>query len=87
MIFIGSLAGFAAPLIASSGSGNHVALFGYYLVLDIAIAAVAWKRAWRPLNLLAFLGTYGVASFWGVVSYRADDFASTEPFVLAFWLL
>ena len=41
------MGGFAAPLLVSTGSGNHVALFGYYLVLDLGIAAVAWYRTWR----------------------------------------
>jgi len=38
---IGALGGFATPLLVSSGSGNYIALFSYYLVLDLGIAAVA----------------------------------------------
>ena len=53
---IGALGGFATPLLVSTGSGNHVALFSYYLVLDLGIAAVAWHRTWRALNLIGFLG-------------------------------
>jgi len=41
------LAGFLAPIWLSTGSGNHVALFGYYAVLNAAIVAIAWFRAWR----------------------------------------
>ncbi len=41
---IGALGGFATPLLVSTGSGNHVALFSYYLVLDLGIAAVAWHK-------------------------------------------
>ncbi len=33
---IGALGGFATPLLLSSGSGDHVALFSYYLVLTSA---------------------------------------------------
>jgi hypothetical protein len=33
---------------------QHVALFAYYLLLGVAIAAIAWVRAWRALNLLGF---------------------------------
>ncbi|MEQ1807258.1 MAG: DUF2339 domain-containing protein, partial [Burkholderiaceae bacterium] len=51
---IGALGGFATPLLVSSGGGNHVALFSYYLVLDLGIAAVAWYRNWRLLNLIGF---------------------------------
>jgi len=62
-------------------------LFGYYLVLDLGIAAVAWWHSWRALNLLAFVGTYGVATAWGVLRYRPEQFATTEPFLLAYLVL
>jgi len=84
LMFIGSLGGFLAPILASTGQGSHVVLFGYYLVLDLAIAAAAWRCGWRPLALLAFACTYGVATAWGVLRYRPEHFATTEPFVLAY---
>jgi len=87
LIFIGSLGGFLAPIIASSGHGDHVVLFGYYLVLNVGIAAVAWWHSWRALNLLAFVSTYGVATVWGVLRYRPEHFPTTEPFLLAYMLL
>ncbi|MEO8524513.1 MAG: DUF2339 domain-containing protein, partial [Caldimonas sp.] len=49
---VGALGGFATPLIVSTGSDNAAALFSYYLVLDAGIAAVAWFRTWRSLNLV-----------------------------------
>ena len=87
LIFIGSVGGFAAPVLASTGGGHHVALFSYYLLLDLGIAAVAWRESWRALNLLAFVSTYGVATLWGVLRYRPEDFATTEPFLIAFLAL
>lgn len=87
LAFIGSLGGFAAPVLASSGSGNHVALFSYYLLLNVMVVGIAWFRAWRGLNLLAFVCTYGVATAWGALKYRPENFNSTEPFVIAFFLL
>ena len=47
-----ALGGFAAPILTSSGSGNHVALFSYFLLLNAGILSVAWFKAWRPLNLV-----------------------------------
>ena len=44
---VGALGGFATPLIVSTGSDNYVALFTYYFVLDLGIAAVAWSKTWR----------------------------------------
>jgi uncharacterized membrane protein len=84
---IGALGGFATPLLVSTGSGNAVALFTYYLVLDLGIAAVAWHRTWRALNLVGFLGTFIVATAWGVLRYRPTDFATGEMFLVAYFLL
>jgi uncharacterized membrane protein len=82
---LGILAGFMAPIWLSTGSGNHVALFTYYAVLNAAILAIAWWRPWRVLNLLGFAFTFGIGTTWGVLQYDADKFASTEPFLLLFF--
>ncbi len=84
---IGALGGFATPLLVSTGSGDHVALFSYYLVLDLGIAAVAWFRTWRLLNLVGFAFTFVVASAWGVLQYRPEDYATSQGFLIAFFLL
>ena len=84
---VGALGGFATPLIVSTGSDNATALFSYYLVLDAGIAAVAWFRTWRSLNLVGFVATFVVATAWGVLRYRPDSFAMSEAFLIAFFLL
>lgn len=87
MAFIGFAGGFAAPILASTGQGSHVVLFSYYLLLGVAIAAVAWVKAWRALNLLGFFATFGIATVWGVLQYRPEQYASTQPFLVAFFLV
>jgi uncharacterized membrane protein len=84
---IGALGGFATPLLVSTGSGNHVALFAYYLALDLGIAGVAWFRHWRVLNLIAFGATFGVGTLWGVLDYRAERYATSQAFLAVFFLL
>jgi uncharacterized membrane protein len=84
---IGALGGFATPLLVSTGSGNHVALFSYYLVLDLGIALVAWHRTWRSLNLIGFLGTFVVATAWGVLKYQSDNYMTSQGFLIAFFVL
>jgi uncharacterized membrane protein len=84
--FLGVSGGFLAPVLASTGHGSHVVLFSYYAVLNAGILAVAWFKAWRPLNLAGFVFTFGIGTVWGVLQYRPEDFASTEPFLLAFFL-
>lgn len=82
---LGILAGFLAPIWLSTGSGNHVALFSYYAVLNAAILAIAWYKPWRELNLLGFAFTWGIGIAWGVLQYQSGKFASTEPFLLLFF--
>ena len=84
---IGALGGFATPLLVSTGGGNQVALFSYYLVLDLGIAAVAWFRTWRLLNVLGFVFTFVVATAWGLLSYDTTHYASSQGFLIAYFLL
>jgi len=77
--------GFLAPILASNGSGNHVALFSYYAVLNAAIFFIAWIKPWRVLNLAGFVFTFGVGTLWGALKYRPELFSSTEPFLLLFF--
>jgi uncharacterized membrane protein len=77
--------GFLAPILISTGHGNHVALFSYYAVLNAAIFAIAWIRPWRVLNLIGFAFTFGVGTLWGALQYKPEFFASTEPFLLLFF--
>lgn len=83
---IGVIGGFTAPILTSSGSGNHVVLFGYYALLNAGIFGIAWFKAWRLLNLLGFVCTFIVGTAWGVTRYRTGDFATTEPFLVLFFL-
>lgn len=82
---LGVLAGFLAPIWLSTGSGNHVALFSYYAVLNAAIFGIAWFRSWRVLNLLGFAFTWGIGLLWGVLAYAPDKLSSTQPFLLLFF--
>ena len=82
-----ALGGFAAPILTSTGAGNHVALFSYFALLNAGIFAIAWFKAWRLLNLIGFFGTFGIGFAWGLRSYHPELFASTEPFLLLFFAM
>jgi len=84
---LGASGGFLAPILASTGSGNHVMLFSYYVMLNLGIVGIAWYKAWRPLNLLGFLFTFAIGTLWGSRFYRPELFASTEPFLVIFFLM
>ncbi|WP_305806170.1 DUF2339 domain-containing protein, partial [Stenotrophomonas sp. YIM B06876] len=85
LAILGVLAGFMAPIWLSSDSGNHVALFSYYALLNAGIFAIAWMRPWRILNLLGFAFTWGIGTVWGVLDYAPAKFSSTEPFLVLFF--
>ncbi len=81
----GAAGGFLAPVLASAGSGSHVVLFGFYAVLNVAILATAWFKAWRSLNLVGFAFTFLVGLSWGLSYYRPEHFATVEPFLALFF--
>lgn len=47
LALFGFFGGFAAPFLLSSGSGNYVALFSYYTLLDLGLLGVCHFRFWR----------------------------------------
>lgn len=84
---LGISGGFIAPILTSTGSGSYIALFSYYLVLNLGIFGIAWFRSWRLLNIIGFMFTFVVATAWGVKNYVPEYFATTEPFLITFYLL
>ncbi|MFH1139102.1 MAG: DUF2339 domain-containing protein [Pseudomonadota bacterium] len=81
----GTLGGFLAPPLTSTGGGHHVLLFSYYALLGFGILGVAYYKTWRELNLIGFFFTLGIGSAWGFEYYRPELFKSTEPFLIIFF--
>lgn len=79
--------GFLAPILASSGSGNFIGLFSYYALLNAVIISVAWRKAWRLLNLFGFIFTFGVYTLWLVSDYSNADLWPAIGFVLLFFVI
>ncbi|MEJ2500597.1 MAG: DUF2339 domain-containing protein [Campylobacterales bacterium] len=79
--------GFLVPILTSDESGSHIILFSYYALLNIGILLIAWYRSWRILNIVGFFSTFVIATAWGVLRYEPALFASTEPFLIFFFLL
>ena len=86
LAILGFSGGFLAPILASSGANNHIGLFSYYAILNVAIVLIAWFKAWRELNLLGFAFTFIIGTVWGVFSYNSTKFATTEPFLVLFFV-
>jgi len=78
--------GFLAPVLTSTGEGSHVALFSYYALLNAGILAMAWFQHWRWLNWTGFVFTFVIGASWGYEYYQPEYYASTQPFLILFFL-
>lgn len=87
LAFCSFAGGFAAPILLSTGSGNYIGLFSYYTILNVAILGIAYFKAWRPLNLLGFFATFGVATYWGVLQFQAENYLPAQLFLALFFAI
>lgn len=84
---VAALEGFAAPVLVSTGSTSPVGLFTYLTVLNLGIVGMAWFKAWRPLHLIALVGTLALTGAWAQARYTPEHYAVTQAFLLLFGLL
>ena len=82
LALLASLGGYLAPVLLSTGGGNHVALFTYYAILSLGILAISIWQAWRPLNLIGFAFTFGIGALWGAERYDPSLYASSQFFLI-----
>ena len=87
LALFGVVGGFLAPILMSTGSGSHIALFSYYAFLNVSIFGIAWFKSWRFLNLVGFIFTFAISAAWGYGDYSSELFASTEAFLVLFYFL
>ncbi|HEX4640824.1 MAG TPA: DUF2339 domain-containing protein [Chthoniobacterales bacterium] len=88
IVILGLLGGFLTPVLLSTGVDNPTALFGYIAVLNIGVAAVALRKRWDYLVLIAAVGTifmeFGWAYKFFVVSKANTAFAVFVGFEVQF---
>ncbi|RYY02064.1 MAG: DUF2339 domain-containing protein [Gammaproteobacteria bacterium] len=87
LAILATAGGFLAPILTSTGEGSHVGLFSFYLILNLGILAIAVYKAWRLLNWVGFMFTFVITAVWGVLKYEPLFYASTQPFLIAFFAL
>lgn len=78
IVILGLLGGFLTPVLLSTGVDNPAGLFGYIAVLNIGVAAVAVRKRWDYLVLLAAAGTIIMEFAW------ADKFFVVSKANIAF---
>ena len=80
---IACVGGYVTPILLSDGSGNHIALFSYYLIISTAILVISITQSWRILNLLGFLFTFVVSLAWGINNFTAEFYIECQIFIFA----
>jgi uncharacterized membrane protein len=82
--------GFITPFLVSNGRGNHVVLFSYLLILNTGLLVIAFRKAWRLLNILSFGFTALLFASWLLsLPYDAPAAAYRDGWIFAtiFYLL
>jgi uncharacterized membrane protein len=85
LAMVATLGGLATPLLTTVE--DSLPLFSYLLLLNLGLFGIAWNKAWRSLNLAGFIGTFALGLTWGVRFYTPAQYAVSEAFLVAFFLL
>ena len=80
------LGGYAAPILVSTGSQNFVALFSIHALLNFETFLISLFRDWRKTRWGGLLASAAAGTAWGVLRWRAEYFASVEPFLILFYI-
>lgn len=90
LAIIALVGGFVAPFLAGNGQGNYRVLFTYLLILNTGLLAIAYNKAWRLLNILAFLFTSLLFASWMVTLPAGTNTATYQGgfvFASVFYIL
>jgi uncharacterized membrane protein len=81
---LGLLGGFAAPFVVRSGENNYLGLFGYLLLLNVALAWVAHRKRWPILSALSLLLTMVYQGGWAARFLRETPLPSALGIFIVF---
>ncbi len=84
---IGLIGGFLTPPLLASSESSEVTLFSYALLLDAGVLALAYRKAWRSLNYMAFIATTITFIGWAVTYYTSEKFGRTMLFATLFFVI
>ncbi len=92
---IAIIGGFATPFIVSDGTGSHIDLFTYIMILDIGMLLLVYFKKWNLVNYLVFGFTYLLyVTVWQerytiefADQFRLGFFVSLTIFYLIFHLM
>ena len=84
---LGLLGGFLTPILLSTGVDRPLSLFGYLALLDLGLIAVALRKRWHYLVLLAAAATVMMQIGWIVKFFAAEKFPAAFSVFLGFTVL
>lgn len=84
---LGISGAFLSPVLADNHTGDHIALFSFFALLNTLIIGINWFKSWRELNVSGFLFTFAIGMAWAFRSYRSEYMLSTEIFLILFFLM
>ncbi len=83
LAILGIVGAYGAPLLLSSGQNQQGMLFGYLLVLSLAIVVVLWRKFWLELVFLGLVASIFDFSVWASnYSTQANTWGSVS-FIIA----
>ncbi len=80
---IGLVGGFATPALIESPEPNATALFGYLILLECGLLAVARRRGWSALSGLTGLAALVWPALWSFGSHSGEGRVVVGTFLLA----
>lgn len=81
--FIG---GMLAPLLISTGNGNHVVLFSYIFLLNTGVLIVAVRQKWMLVDKFSYVLTYLYLFSWIIPKVNTDLQFSAIFFISLFFV-
>ncbi|MDQ2658823.1 MAG: DUF2339 domain-containing protein [Verrucomicrobiota bacterium] len=82
VVILGLIGGFLTPPLLSRGVDNPLLLFGYVALLNLGVAAVALRKRWDYLVLLAAIGTVLTELAWTLDFHTSSANAGYLIFLL-----
>jgi uncharacterized membrane protein len=78
---LGLIGGFLTPILLSTGVDNQTGLFGYIILLDLGVLALAFSKQWRSLNYMSFAATVLTTAAWMGEYYGPEKLWLTITFL------
>ena len=83
---LGQLGGFLSPVLLSTGTSRPVELFSFVSILDLATIGCAYRKQWRHVNAVGFIGTWLLYAGWAARFYDTSQIGVALFFSALFYL-